>query len=180
MNFKRSLLIALLSLGIIQCTPIETDEEKFKRAYQFSNQQNYSDAFPLFQQLAEQGNADAQGIIGEMYHQGLGVIQNYKQAIYWYKKSAEQGQSYAQTNLGLMYYQGKGVARNYKQAAYWYSKAAEQGVAEAKFNLGLMYTSGEGVQIDLSKAKQLFKQACDTGDSYSCKYYDILDKSGVR
>lgn len=144
MNFKRSLLIALLSLGIIQCTPIETDEEKFKRAYQFSNQQNYSDAFPLFQQLAEQGNADAQGIIGEMYHQGLGVIQNYKQAV------------------------------------YWYSKAAEQGVAEAKFNLGLMYTSGEGVQIDLSKAKQLFKQACDTGDSYSCKYYDILDKSGVR
>ncbi|MFY1028382.1 sel1 repeat family protein, partial [Actinobacillus seminis] len=67
MKLKKFLLIALLSFGIAQSALAETNSEKFDRAYQFIEQQNYSAAFPLFKQLAEQGFAKAQYNLGVMY-----------------------------------------------------------------------------------------------------------------
>ena len=58
-----------------------------------------------FQRLyAEQGDADAQFNLGQMYREGLEVAQNYKEAVKWYRLSAEQGHAGAQCNLGMMYY----------------------------------------------------------------------------
>ncbi|AHG74500.1 hypothetical protein X781_23570 [Mannheimia sp. USDA-ARS-USMARC-1261] len=180
MNLKKSLLIALFSFGIAQSAFAETNREKFDRAAQFYEQQNYSAAFPLFKQLAELGDAKAQFNLALMYANGQGVAQSDKQAAYWFEKAAEQGYAAAQFNLGLMYGNGKGVAQSDTQAAYWYEKAAEQEDAKAPFNLALMYYKGKGVRRDVSKAKQLFGQACDNGNSGGCNNYSILDEQGVR
>jgi len=44
-----------------------------------------------YRESAEQGNADAQYMLGECYYYGAGVEVNHKEAVKWYQKAAEQG-----------------------------------------------------------------------------------------
>ncbi|MCB5248471.1 MAG: tetratricopeptide repeat protein, partial [Candidatus Cloacimonadales bacterium] len=76
---------------------------------------------------AENGDMEAQYILGLSYYRGEGVEKNSKQAVYWYEKAANLGDADAQYNLGSCYANGEGVVKNYKQAVYWYEKAANQG-----------------------------------------------------
>jgi len=87
---------------------------------------------------AEQGDAEAQFNLGQMYREGLEVAQNYKEAVKWYHLSAEQGDARAQCDLGMMYYEGLGVEQDYKEAVKWYRLAAEQGDSDAEYNLDLL------------------------------------------
>ena len=65
---------------------------------------------------AENGDADAQASLGEMYRDGQGVTQDDVEAVKWYRKAAEQGDAYAQHNLGLAYSYGSGVVKDYVEA----------------------------------------------------------------
>lgn len=94
---------------------------------------------------AEQGNALAQTLLGDIHRHGNGVPQDYHQAARWYRKAAEQGLAEAQFNLGNLYRHGKGVPPDHEKAVSWYRKAGEQGLAEAQFNLGIMYATGAGI-----------------------------------
>ena len=76
---------------------------------------------------AQDGNAEAQSHLGNMYFVGHGVPQNYSEAVKWYRLAAEQGNADGQYNLGLAYERGQGVPRNYVEAVKWYRLAAEQG-----------------------------------------------------
>ena len=51
---------------------------------------------------AEQGFAEAQFFLGNMYYEGQGVPKDDKQAVYWLKKSAEQGNTIAKTILNTI------------------------------------------------------------------------------
>ena len=50
--------------------------------------------------LAEQGDAEAQIMMGQIYRKGEGVPQDYEKAVNWYTLAAEQGHAYAQGVLG--------------------------------------------------------------------------------
>jgi TPR repeat protein len=108
---------------------------------------DYATALRLMRPLAEQGNADAQNHLGQMYRQGQGVPQDYAAAMKWYRKAAEQGYIPGQINLANMYEWDQGV-QDRAAAASWYRKAAEQGDARAQLELGLMYDFGWGVPRD--------------------------------
>ena len=110
---------------------------------------------------AEQGDAEAQYMLGEMYNYGLRVPQDYQKAVEWYQKAAEQGYADAQYMLGFMYHHGQGVPQDYQKAVKWFKKVADQGVAAAQNNLGLMYKNGLGVEKDYQKAVKWFKKAAD-------------------
>ncbi|TDI80312.1 MAG: sel1 repeat family protein [Betaproteobacteria bacterium] len=86
---------------------------------------NYAQALELLPLIAEEGNAIAQGLLGQMYLRGEGVSQNYQQALKWCRLAGKQGNVNAQANLGLMYGQGKGVTQDYRQAVRWYRLAAK-------------------------------------------------------
>lgn len=77
--------------------------------------------------LAEQGDAGAQFILGEMYYNGEGVARDYVRAMSWFRQAAEQGLMQAQGMLGLMYEDGLGINENHIAAYKWYSLAAVQG-----------------------------------------------------
>ena len=109
---------------------------------------------------AENGNSDAQFILGLMYYKE----QNYAEAAEWYRKAAEQGNIKAQFNLGNKYYEGKGVKQNYKEAFKWYKKAAEQGHAQAQFNLGCMYGRGEGVSKNFFEVNKWLTKSARQGN----------------
>lgn len=41
--------------------------------------------------MAEQGDAEAQYLVGAAYSRGFGVKQDYSEAVKWWLKAAEQG-----------------------------------------------------------------------------------------
>ena len=94
---------------------------------------------------AEQGNADAQCCVGEMYEKGRGIsiFPNYAKAAEWYRKSAEQGYATALYKMGIMYEQGRGISQDYVTAAEWYRKSAEQGIFRDK-EYPAYYTDDKG------------------------------------
>lgn len=82
---------------------------------------------------AEQGNADAECIVGGMYYFGDTVPKDYAQALVWYRKAADQGNAGAQSALGGMYGDGQGVPQDYVEAHKWYNlSAAHEPIAQLR------------------------------------------------
>lgn len=73
---------------------------------------------------AEQGDREAQEIVGEIYERGMGVTADYAAAARWYRVAADAGSTRAQVNLGHLYEQGLGVAADPRAALEWYARAA--------------------------------------------------------
>lgn len=92
---------------------------------------DYTKAFKLLRPVAEQGDAEAQCIIGNMYQLGICIEKSDSsgsEAIKWYIKSAEQGYGVASNNLAEIFRAGScGVAVDRVEAEKWYHKAIEQG-----------------------------------------------------
>jgi TPR repeat protein len=125
--------------------------------------QDYAEEIARFRKVAEQGNADAQMMLGYSYAQGRGVPKDYAQAAAWHRKAAEQGNAQAQYNLGDLYDHGRGVPQDYTQAAFWYRKAGEQGNAASRFMLGDLYRQGLGVPQDYAQAAFWYRKAAEQG-----------------
>ena len=92
------------------------------------------EAVKWIRKAAEQGNANAQKMLGNCYLFGNGVKKDaataqewYRKAVKQYREAAAKGDVQAQFNLGLAYHVGNGVARDPAEAEKWYLKAAEQG-----------------------------------------------------
>ena len=81
---------------------------------------------------ADQGDAEAQYTLGELYYSGENVPQDFMMARGWYEKAAVQGHAAAQTGLGTLYFSGRGVSQDYAEAAKWFHLAAVQGHAVAQ------------------------------------------------
>jgi TPR repeat protein len=129
----------------------------------------------VVKQSAEQGDANAQLMLGTLYEDGVGGLpSDLRLAAKWYEKSAKQGYTKAQYNLALLYEDGRGVDKDYKQAAYWYEKAANAGFSEAQNNLGLLYILGNGVKKDQKRAKQLFSASAAQGNADAARNLQML------
>jgi len=115
------------------------------------------------QKAAEQGDANAQNMLGGMYADGNGVPQDYVKSVKWTRKAANQGHAVAQSNLGAAYIAGLGVSQNQVEAAKWVRKAAEQGLPNAQYFYGVMCFKGMGVKLDLAQSLSWIRKAADQG-----------------
>ena len=64
--------------------------------------QDYKTAYKLWLPLAEQGDADAQVLLGFMYSEGQGVPQDYVLAHMWFNLSGSNGDKDAVTNINIV------------------------------------------------------------------------------
>ena len=88
---------------------------------------NYTDAFKLLKPIAERGDAEAQCIVANMYHLGLGLERDVPEAVKYYKKAAAQGYGVASNNLGTIFTIGDGdIAIDRVEAEKWFQKSKEQ------------------------------------------------------
>jgi len=71
------------------------------------------------QQMAQDGDPDAQNALGLRYAQGDGVKLNENEAVRWFTQAAEQGNVAAQSKLGSFYYSGRGVPQDPNRAYFW-------------------------------------------------------------
>ena len=110
---------------------------------------------PSLQHRAEQGDVEAQNLLGFYYKYGLGVPQDYAEAGKWYLKAAKQGEASAQYSLGGLYYGGKGVPQDYVTAYAWANIAAAQGNDSAKHTRDLAAAKLDAAS--LAEAQKLSK-----------------------
>lgn len=160
-------------------------EDMFKMAYATSIKQNCGE-LGWYRRAADQGDAEAQYFLGDMYYTGEGVPQNYEEAVKWYRLAADQGNPAAQNNLGQIYRDGYGCPDedgvdedDYEPSEAWllayeqsqikafdlFMLAAKQGHLAAQENLGYMYQDGAGVTLDQTKAAEWYQLAASQGSS---------------
>ncbi|MDR1297442.1 MAG: hypothetical protein LBO05_08740 [Deltaproteobacteria bacterium] len=120
-------------------------------------------AAAIFDELAEQGSADAQYRLARLYFLGRGVARDDGLALKWYGRAAEQGLPGAQNILATMHYNGLGTPKDYRKASEWYRRAAEQGLYTAQFDLATMCDEGLGVKQDSREAVKWYRLAADQG-----------------
>ena len=141
-------------------------KKQFEAGLAAYNSGDFETAVGIWAPLAEQGVGSAQGNLGFMYLNGLGVLQDYVAAASWYRKAADLGEAEAQVSLGFMYEKGQGfLPQDYAAAASLYRKAADQGNASAQSNLGADYEIGQGVSQDYAAAAIWYRKAADQDDT---------------
>ena len=89
-----------------------------------------------------QGKPWSQLMLGNRYHQGVGVTIDLKRASELYHLAADQGHHLAQFNLATLYERGFGVIQSHATAFKYYTMSAAQGFANAQGSLGLLYAKG--------------------------------------
>lgn len=131
------------------------------------DQADYEESFPLFWELADEGNAYAQYFVGESYKYGYGVEGSSEKCVYWYMTAAANGDGYGQASLGTCYRDGYGVGADYEKMLYWYTLSAQQANPSGLINLGYCYHKGIGVEVNLEEARDLYELADLAGHPYA-------------
>jgi hypothetical protein len=86
-----------------------------------------------FSRAADNGDVQAQFMVGYLNELGKAGAKNPPEAVNWYRKAAEAGNVEAMEALGRLYFAGDGIPADYAQAAKWYQKPAENGNTYAHF-----------------------------------------------
>lgn len=130
------------------------------------------DILPVYREKAEQGDADAQLMMGQIYAMGDVVAADMAQAFSWFMKAAQQDHAQAQFRIAEMYLYGQGVEQDFSHAQKWAEKSAQQGYADGEYLLGLLYAEGKGLPEDWNTAVTWLCRAAKKGNR---KAVDLLD-----
>lgn len=90
------------------------------RSFDAASQGNFDEAVRIWEDLAADGDPQAQFNLGLMYHGGLGLPRDEFKAVSLYQKAAEGGYSPAQAYLVVGYEEGWfGLPQDENKAYYW-------------------------------------------------------------
>ncbi len=127
-------------------------------------QRDINEGIKWLQTSAQNGNIDAQVLLGKAYAQILfgtklgdfdvwGLKQNYAEAVKWFRRAANQGDTASQGTLGSCYFDGLGVPKNRVEAYKWFNLAATKDlVGAAALRDSLV---GEMTSEEIAEAQQL-------------------------
>ena len=134
------------------------------------------DRFPLeerdeaaeqLEQLAEDGDAYAQYIIGTAYRDGGLLIPDTVKAQKLLERAAEQDLDAAQYALGKLHLSDDTDIHDSAKGIYWLKRSADNGNDFAAYRLGKEYLSGKNVSKDTSTAAEYLRQAANNGNAYA-------------
>lgn len=131
---------------------------------------DYAEALPIFQELADAGDDDAMWYLAKLYDHGWGVPQSDSLALDWFTKSAELGDADSMWEVAIFYETGQGVDVDQKTAFKWYLQSAEGGMAKAMTKVGLRYENGTGVRASEKKAFKWYLRGAEAGDAEGQAY----------
>lgn len=155
---------------------VETRFAELGREAEVANWKVEAEAQKRVRKQAEQGDAEAQFELGQMYCHS--VPKDCREGMKWYLKAAVQGHAEAHNAVGWSYRWGiGGVPEDNREAVRWFRKAVEKGVASASTlllftyrDLGDMYYSppspddisqGKGVSPDYREAFKWYRLAAE-------------------
>lgn len=162
-GMSRLIRLFTLLILLLSCWPITGQSGALEDGHAAYQAKRYTQAFHLWEPLAQNGDMDAQYNLGLLYMKGLGVGLDERKALEWFHKSAHQGNTDAMYNIGVMFYEGKGAYRSDQSAVEWWKLAADGGNPNGQYNLGVMYAFGIGIGQDTNKAVSLWEAAAKQG-----------------
>lgn len=129
------------------------DEELILAKKHYSNNRN-SEAFTLFNRLAENGNPYAMEYIGEIYLLGVSMPIDLKKAEKYLNNARTAGNANANVNLArIILEKENNTTDNYKKAVRLLEEAKANKDERANYWLGVAYIEGWGVDRDMTKAQ---------------------------
>ncbi len=126
--------------------------------------------------LADEGDAEAQYKIGTRYISGNGVKKNVKRAIEFFNKSAAQDYTRSLYILGKLYWDGIYIKKNDGKAIEWFEKAARKGHGNAQYNLAVILSRYHDSKEFLIKSYAWFSVVAKRGHPKAGKMRDELAK----
>lgn len=151
---------------------------------------DFEEAFQLFQQEAEKGNALAMYDLARMFADGLGREMNREAAQEWYAKALaafiaaessakEKQRPYLQYRIGKLYAAGLGTEQDDIKAAKWFMRAAEQNHKYAQYSLAGLYYRGQGVEQDYQQALRLYRCSSEQSNPYASYELAKMYRDGI-
>lgn len=114
---------------------------------------DFRTALDILTPLAEAGDVDALGNIGNMYAFGRGVDKDIKKAYAYWSRAADKHLGSAMYNIATIHATGEGgFEKDLALAASWYRRAAEHRHFRAMVTISSLYALGQGVQQDKIQA----------------------------
>ena len=139
----------------------------------------YAQVPPDLLKKAEEGDAEAQYTLGDMYYDGRYVPQDYVKATEWYRKAAEQKDAELQKSSASRNFSSTDVVdiqdmfcgglygpKYNNKTVEFYKKAAEKKNPYAQVMLGVLYEQGQGVPQNYYTAVKWFKKAAEQGNVF--------------
>ena len=158
---------AVLCLLAILCTAPALAATPFTEGYKAYKAGKKKKALAIWLKEANDGHADAQWVVGNMFVSGDGMREADPQtAAFYYTESAKQGHVEAQVSLATLYRTGQGVEQDFAEAVKWLYKAAEAGHPVAQSDLGDIFYNGENGEIARNRA-------------HAFEWYRLAARSGV-
>ena len=130
------------------------------------------------QKLANDGNADAQYVLGRFTSAGIGVPKDLVQGAKWYRLAADQNHLPAQSDLGRCYEHGEGVAKDVLEAIKLYRQSADNQLATGQLNLGICYNNGVGVSKDSVEGAKWVRKAAENNLPFAQFMFGICCLTG--
>ena len=124
-------LILLVGIFLWLVSPALADLNQGRSAYERGD---YVKAFNEFKTSAEEGNADAQLMLGYMYAEGEGTLQNFVEAHKWFNLSASRGNQKAKKarNIITDKMTAEQIATAQRLAIEWKPTVSKKSMEEAK------------------------------------------------
>ena len=118
-----------------------------------------SEAFEIYNRLAQKGESQAQIKLAEFYEKGEVVPKDDTEAFRWHLKAAQLGNSVACKEVGRRYLLAWGVEKNLEEAKNWLLKIAYPesttdvgNMPEAQLYLSFVFADDENPQKDMVEA----------------------------
>ena len=115
------------------------------------------------QAAAQDGDAEAQAVLGQWLLDGRDGSADPAQAFQWFLKSAAQQHAMGMNMAGRCHENGWGTPVDFFAAANWYRQAVRTGLDAAMYNYANLLQTGSGVAQDHAGALALYRDAADRG-----------------
>lgn len=127
---------------------------------------------------AEDGDADAQALYGQLLLDGNGVARDPAAGFGWFNRAAAQGHLMGLNMVGRCYDLGWGVAIDKARAADCYRVAAERGFDWGMYNYATLLALGDGVAEDKAAALDRFRKAAAMGNAKAMNFVGSFHEDG--
>lgn len=124
--------------------------------------QDFGMALSIVSAAAEDEDAEAQIMLGNMFENGMGVPKNDDVALTWYQRANRNSAGSAQANIDAL--EQRRASAESGELPDWmsgYVDMAESGDASAMYSIGYMYYLGQAIPQDYAKAIEWFEKAAE-------------------
>lgn len=140
---------------------ISPEDIAFEEAQALMQRGDQAGAYQKFLPLAENGHADSQYALSNLYFMGIYVDKNPMAGLNWLKKAADQGQVDALGLLANFYLSGEFIKKNVKEALNLRLEAALTGDALSQYNLATIYLRDDLGYKNLFEAVRFLNDAAE-------------------